>query len=266
MTFAMTFNSFPFMGQTAADQYTAILLAAGYGSRIAGMTAEPKCLLPLSGTSLLERNLLTWKSLGIRKVVLVLGYKADTIRHVSLRHECGSEFKYVINEHYRDWANTYSMLLGLKASEGPCLVFDADLAYEAQLLQAFIDDPAGDQIFVSHTDIDDVEAAKTLVDRRGFARKTVDKRSLTSEERSSYEFAGEATGILKFSAGTTPLLTRFTEAFLAKPENLKKSWEHLLNEFLPKHEVGVHITQSRRLIEIDTPDDYAQAKEMFESP
>ena len=59
---------------------SAILLAAGQGSRIEGATVEPKVLLDLHGRSLLERHLEAWEAVGLLHAVLVVGYEQQLIR------------------------------------------------------------------------------------------------------------------------------------------------------------------------------------------
>ena len=70
-----------FLGKSmSASGYTAILLAAGQGLRIAGTTPEPKVLLDLYGRSLLERHLEAWAEVGFEHAAIVVGYKQDLIR------------------------------------------------------------------------------------------------------------------------------------------------------------------------------------------
>ena len=52
------------------EQYTAVILAAGRGSRISELVTHPKCLLPIAGETLLERNFKIWMNLGIKKLIL----------------------------------------------------------------------------------------------------------------------------------------------------------------------------------------------------
>lgn len=60
---------------------TAILLAAGRGSRLGSLTADtPKCLLQLGGRTLLDWQLTSLKHAGIEQVVLVGGYRGELLR------------------------------------------------------------------------------------------------------------------------------------------------------------------------------------------
>jgi len=58
----------------------ALLLAAGYGTRLKPYTNEwPKCLMPVHGSPLLEHWLESIKEIGITKVLVNLHYLASTV-------------------------------------------------------------------------------------------------------------------------------------------------------------------------------------------
>jgi choline kinase len=245
------------------ENYTALLLAAGYDSHISDMTETPKCLLEINGRTLFERNLDIWKKLGIKKVNLVLGYKKDEIVAVAERYKDDFEFNYFLNEDYKKQGNTFSLYLGIKELKTPCLIFNADLIYEESILEEFLNNSAKDQILVAEGQLSDIKCAKTLVDYDGFARKTVDKRAVSATELEEFEFAGEAIGILKFSKGMTERLALSAQNFLSKEEKLHLNWEHLLNDFLIENNVGTHLFTKGLWIEIDTQKDYVEAQALF---
>jgi L-glutamine-phosphate cytidylyltransferase len=243
--------------------YTAVVLAAGYGSRISDMTDKPKCLLILEGKTLLERNFEIWKNLGIKRVHLVLGYKKELIVEIAEKYKRDFDFSFYINEDFEKQGNTFSLYLGIKEIEGACLIFDADLVYEEEILEEFLSNKKGSEILVGEGSLSDIECAKTLVDEYGFARMTVDKRAVTEEELQKYRFAGEAIGILKFSKEKTSSLADLASSFLTKQSNLILNWEHLLNDFLVLNDVGVHKFKQGKWFEIDTPEDFKEAQILF---
>ena len=58
----------------------ALILAAGQGTRLRPITNDrPKCLVPLMGVSLLERQVKTLRSQGINSIHIATGYRADQI-------------------------------------------------------------------------------------------------------------------------------------------------------------------------------------------
>ena len=59
----------------------AIILAAGQGTRLKPLTDDrPKCLVPLLGTTLLQRQLHALTAAGIQQIAIVAGYRADEVR------------------------------------------------------------------------------------------------------------------------------------------------------------------------------------------
>jgi UDP-N-acetylglucosamine diphosphorylase / glucose-1-phosphate thymidylyltransferase / UDP-N-acetylgalactosamine diphosphorylase / glucosamine-1-phosphate N-acetyltransferase / galactosamine-1-phosphate N-acetyltransferase len=67
-----------------AGEIDALVLAAGRGVRLGALTAStPKVLLPVDGRPLLDYHLDALRSVGIRRVVLIVHYLAEQIdRHV----------------------------------------------------------------------------------------------------------------------------------------------------------------------------------------
>ncbi len=244
-------------------QLTALILAAGYGSRIADVTTDPKSLLKINNRTLMQWHFDSLKAVGITDVVVVTGYKREVLEDYTDRFRNDFNITYVINDDYRVKGNTYSMFYGLEKVEGDFLLFDADLVYETQILRSFVEDTKKNQILVGENSIDDIESTKTMVDQRGLVRITVDKREVTPEERKKYAFAGEAMGILKFSAEYKKDMLEACRSFLKDPANISKNWEYVLNEFLLNHDMSIHQAVSKRWIEIDNKEDYEQAKQLF---
>lgn len=59
----------------------AIILAAGRGSRMKNLTDDkPKCLVELAGKTLLNWQLLALQNAGIKKILVVCGYKKEKIK------------------------------------------------------------------------------------------------------------------------------------------------------------------------------------------
>lgn len=245
------------------SKLTALILAAGYGSRIADVTTDPKSLLKINNRTLMQWHFDSLKAVGITDVVVVTGYKREVLEDYVDRFKSEFNVTYAINDDYKVKGNTWSFLYGLEKVEGDFLLFDADLIYETQILRSFVDDPTPNQILVGESSIDDIECAKTMIDQHGFVRMTIDKRAVTLEERQRLAFAGEAIGILKFSDEYRKDMLSACQKFLANPENISKNWEHVMNEFLLTHDMSVHEAISNRWVEIDNREDYERAKSLF---
>lgn len=242
---------------------TGLLLAAGYGSRIADVTDNPKSLLQINGKALMDWHFERMAAVGIKDVVVVVGFKKEILENYLSKYNKDFNITFALNEDYRVKGNTYSLLFGLEKIKGAFVLFDADLIYETSILDAFMKEKNPNQILVGESSIDDIECAKAMIDKDGFVRMTIDKRAVSAEERSKYTFAGEAIGIIKFSKEYRDDLFSECQKFLNKEENISKNWEHVMNEFLLTHNMSVHQSVSDKWVEIDNLEDLTKAKMLF---
>lgn len=246
------------------SQLTALILAAGYGSRISDVTTDPKSLLKIKEKSLMDWHFEALKAVGIRNVVVVTGYKRDVLEAYLAKFKMDFDIHFAINDDYRIKGNTYSFYYGLEKTHGDFLLFDADLIYDTKILKSFVEDNNPNQILVGESSIDDIECAKTMIDKDGYVRMTIDKRAVTEDERAKFIFAGEAIGILKFSKNYRDDMYEACKSFLSDEKNISKNWEHVMNEFLLNHDMSVHQAVSDRWVEIDNKEDLEKAKRLFE--
>ncbi len=74
-----------------------VLLCAGVGQRLRPLTDTlPKALVPVAGRPLLDHHLEAWRAAGVRRAVLVVGYREGQVRrHVRERGDFGLEVEYV---------------------------------------------------------------------------------------------------------------------------------------------------------------------------
>jgi UDP-N-acetylglucosamine diphosphorylase / glucose-1-phosphate thymidylyltransferase / UDP-N-acetylgalactosamine diphosphorylase / glucosamine-1-phosphate N-acetyltransferase / galactosamine-1-phosphate N-acetyltransferase len=69
-------------GRDSASVRDAVVLAAGRGTRMKGLTEDlPKTMLAIAGRPLLEHILLTLRNAGIERFVVVTGYHAERIEN-----------------------------------------------------------------------------------------------------------------------------------------------------------------------------------------
>jgi choline kinase len=132
----------------AADTHV-IILAAGLGSRLMENTREiPKCLVPVSGRSILERMLENLEQLGVRRVSIVVGYLAQAIRRfvaqwVQSRPQ-PMEVDFVLNERYAQTGSVFSLEMALHAVDADrerrhVLLVEGDVVIDRRLLQQLLE-------------------------------------------------------------------------------------------------------------------------------
>ena len=107
-----------------------IILAAGRGSRMGSLTTtKPKCLLEVSGRSLLEWQVRAFEKSGIKKIAVVTGYLREKILE-----------KFHFTEFYnKNWNNTNMVASLFQAdswlNEADCIVSYADIFYKESAIQ-----------------------------------------------------------------------------------------------------------------------------------
>ena len=90
----------------------AIILAAGMGRRLGELTNDnTKCMLEVNGTRLINRTLDAIAAVGIKRAILVVGYKAENVKKWVGQSYNGREIVYVENPIYDQTNNIYSLFL-----------------------------------------------------------------------------------------------------------------------------------------------------------
>jgi NDP-sugar pyrophosphorylase family protein len=114
---------------------TALLLAAGIGSRLAPLTdARPKCLVCVSGVPILERLVRCLDSLGFERLVIVLGYRAEMIRDYLGESFGGIAIEYIESPLFATTNTLYSLWLARQVIDEPFLLVESDVVFDEPLL------------------------------------------------------------------------------------------------------------------------------------
>ena len=118
---------------------TALLLAAGTGSRLAPLTdLKPKCLIQVNGVSILERLVQSLSSHGFNRLVVVVGHQAECIRDFLGCRAGGMEITYINSPLYATTNNIYSLWLARSVIEEPFLLIESDLVFDAPILEEML--------------------------------------------------------------------------------------------------------------------------------
>ena len=75
-----------------------VLLCAGVGVRLRPLTETiPKALVPVAGRPIVDYHLEAWHAAGLRRAILVIGYRGDQVRrHVAACANFGLEVDYAV--------------------------------------------------------------------------------------------------------------------------------------------------------------------------
>jgi choline kinase len=114
---------------------TALLLAAGIGSRFSPLTQNiPKCLTMVNETSILERLVFCLKQQGFKRLIVVTGYQEKCIRDFLRTRGGGMTIDYIFNPVYKTTNNIYSFWMAREIINEPFLLVESDLVFDVSLL------------------------------------------------------------------------------------------------------------------------------------
>ncbi len=118
---------------------TALLLAAGTGSRLRPLTLDaPKCLTEVGGEPILGRLVDNLRLQGIKRLVVVTGYLDDCIRDFLDVNAPDLQVDYVFNPVYSTTNNIYSLWLAREVIDEPFVLIESDLVFEDSMLESML--------------------------------------------------------------------------------------------------------------------------------
>ena len=121
----------------------AIVLAAGMGRRLGSLTKDQtKCMVRLHGTTLLERSLDALAQVGVDRIVLVVGYRAQGVRDLVGDQYSGIPVTYVTNDEYDKTNNIYSLYLArAEFAADDTILLESDLVYDPAIVERLVAHP-----------------------------------------------------------------------------------------------------------------------------
>ena len=225
----------------------AIILAAGKGTRLDGAAVKPKCLVEIGGSTLLHRQIDTLRSLNVTKIVVVVGFGAE-----SIREECDGEIGFVENAVFAETSSLYSLWLAREHLSDGFVVLNSDVLFHPQMLSDLLEFNHPDALLISDVDpnpLGDEEMKIKVKDQH-----VVD----ISKQIDPLDADGENVGIVKFSASGAKLLVGYMNTLIEA--GAVKDWApRAFLEFARNHPLAALSTRGLPWIEIDFPEDYQRA-------
>lgn len=127
---------------------TALLLAAGTGSRLSSLTKDaPKCLTEVGGVPILARLVNNLRENGIDRLVVVTGHLDGHIRDFLSHKARDMQVEFIFSPEYRTTNNIYSLWLARELIQEPFLLVESDLVFDGPMLEDML---GPDKIAISH--------------------------------------------------------------------------------------------------------------------
>ncbi len=228
------------------------IFAAGKGSRIAKYSKKrPKPLLEINGESLLLRQVRLLRSLGLKDITVVVGYKHELI----LDELKGYDIKYIYNPFYEVVNLIGSFWLTLEHLKDDFMHIHGDVICDKEVIERLANSK-GD-IVLGVQKIKCGEEEMKVVIKDGYV---LEVSKMISPEKAY----GEVLGLAKTSKKMIPIVKRFTEKLIAE-NKFNLFYEGVAQEIINKKSgrVGVCDMAGLRCIEIDFEKDYKKAIKMF---
>jgi choline kinase len=118
---------------------TALLLAAGTGSRLMPLTSNtPKCLTEVNGKSFLERLVENLILKGFKRLVIVTGYQKHCIEEFISNLSADLTIEFIFSPLYKTTNNIYSLWMARETIKEPFMLVEGDLIFDVSLLDEMI--------------------------------------------------------------------------------------------------------------------------------
>ncbi len=231
----------------------ALILAAGFGSRLAPITDEvPKSLVPVNGTPILFKQIENLLENSVTDITVVSGYKADVLEKALLARF--PDVKIIESVDYATTNNMYSAYLAQEAMAGePFLMMNADVFYDASVITALLAFPNPDAIVVDIGRY--MEESMKVVEEDG---RLVEISKAILPERA----LGCSIDVYKFSVAGGGAFFKACRDYIEGKGELKKWSEVALNDILPSGDFRA-CPLVGRWFEIDNHEDLAAAEALF---
>lgn len=187
----------------------AVILAAGFGSRLKALTGgKAKALVEIGGRPLILHQLEALSDHGIGPVVVVVGHQADEVQAV-----IGDRAEVVLNERFAQTNSLYSLWLARARVNGPFVLLNCDLLFDPHILDCVLEE-SGNVLAYDSTSSRGREQTKVAIKQR----RVVD----IGKDLPASSARGESLGMLKFDEEGSTAMFRVADELIR--EGHENAW------------------------------------------
>ncbi len=227
----------------------ALILAAGQGRRLWPFTRDcPKCLLPLGGPSILEQQLSHLEQAGVGQVVLICGFRVDSIRRAAAAYGGHLHIKIVYNPFYADADNLISLWVARCEMDQDFLLLNGDNVFHPGIVERLLD---ADEMCCLMTD------HKTFYDDDDMKLQFRNDRICRIGKSLPAEFTdAESIGIMQFNDAGVEALRQVLEEAVLEERALNDCFLNCIQRLID-HDFPVNHRDIAGLpwADVDTPED-----------
>jgi choline kinase len=231
----------------------AVILSAGKGSRLYPHTEDrPKCLLGLSGRTLLEWQLDALYESGVREMAVVTGFRHQAVADVVAgRGNARGKVELVFNPFFQVADNLGSVWMARQWLQGDTLLLNGDTLISPALLAA-VQKGGAAPITVTVDRKDNYDADDMKVLRAGGRLLRIGK-ALT-------EYNAESIGLLAFRGEGAALFSDKVDEVMATEEGVRVWYLSVIDALAPSGTVGTCLIEGEDWQEVDYPSDLDAAR------
>ena len=236
-------------GRREETAIKAIVLSAGRGKRLLSLTESiPKCLLPISGKTIIEWQIDTLLATGITDLTIVTGFQSGSVETLlQQRYANRAQISIIFNPFFEVTDNLVSCWLARSVMTGEFLLLNGDTVFDAAVPAELLNScPAPITLGVSYKPIYDADDMKVQLDTRGWVKHV--SKNLRPDQVDC-----ESIGLIAFRERGPQLFRSAVEDALRHQARLK-SWYLTVIDDLAGRELVSACTVSHHLwCEIDFP-------------
>lgn len=242
----------------------AILLSAGQGSRMLPLTAErPKCLIELSGRTLIEWQIEMLARGGVKRIDVVTGFMTDLVDEtLSAIRDPRVEITTRFNPFYKVADNLGSCWIAREAMEGDFLILNGDTLVSEEIVGR-VQQGSGWPIAVTVDvkdayDSDDMKVSREAGVENG--RLIHIGKTLTAEQSNA-----ESIGFLAFRGEGAALFRNAVRAAMRTPEGVQHWYLKVIDTLASTGKVGTVSIEGMGWAEVDFLNDIEIATKLTDS-
>jgi L-glutamine-phosphate cytidylyltransferase len=228
----------------------AILLAAGSGRRL--QRPFPKCLVDISGMTLLARSLRALAAVDVTEAWVVVGYRHDLVTAAFNRCPPPLPVVCVTNAAFLR-GSVRSLWAAREALSSEVLVMDADVLFPVHLLRRLVQSPYGNCVLGDpRSSFTGEEMMLTMHGDRIW--------DITRGIRDPSYVLGEGVGFYKLDHPAAHALRGLLEDWVASGRD-DEEYEEVFRVLFKSHVFGYELVGDLPWIEIDFPEDISKAEQ-----
>lgn len=231
----------------------AVILSAGKGSRLLPLTADrPKCLLELSGRTLLEWQLDALAEAGVEEVTVVTGFRPELVEAVIARRGRG-RVATLYNPFYHVADNLGSVWMARSALDRDFLLLNGDTLVEPAIVERLIEAPETPiTVTVDEKGAYDADDMKVLRDGDRLVR--------IGKELAPGGFNAESIGFLRFRGDGRRAFVEAVDQVMRTPEGTSQFYLRVIDRLADTGIVSTVSIHGMEWAEVDYPADLEAAR------